>query len=385
VNEDRSARYRRLGRRAAVASTVWTAGVLVCLAATPCSLALRRLAETIAVPLHQALQPTAVVLVYLACLGAINEVGTLPLSFYRSFLLERRYDLSTERFGHWAADQLKGGMLGAGLSSVGFSLLYAAIRFTPEWWWAAAAVGFGVAVVALTGLAPVVLLPVFFTFRPLERADLRERLIALSRRAGVSVTDVFEWQMSDRTKKANAALTGLGRTRRVLVSDTLLAAHSDDEIEVILAHELGHHVHRDLWKGIAVQSVVAALGFYAASRLLSALAPRLGWTGQADVAGLPVLLLSVGLVALVLLPGVTGASRVMERAADRFALGLTGNAAAFATAIERLGAQNLAEERPSRLIRWLFYTHPPVAERVAAARAWHGADAGRSRSGQSRL
>ncbi len=134
-----------------------------------------------------------------------------------------------------------------------------------------------------------------------------------------------------------------------------------------------------------VQAAVAALGFYAASRLLPALAPRLGWTGTADVAGLPVLLLSVGLVALVLLPGVTAASRVMERAADRFALELTGNAAAFAAAMERLGAQNLAEERPSRLIRWLFYTHPPVAERVAAARAWHDADADRCRSGQSRL
>jgi len=157
------------------------------------------------------------------------------------------------------------------------------------------------------------------------------------------------------------------------VSDTLLAGHPDDEIEAILAHELGHQVHHDVWKGIAIQGIVAGLGFLVAGRILSTLAPRLGWTGAADVAGLPVLLLAVGMVALVLLPAVTAASRAMERAADRFAVELTGNAAAFMAAIERLGVQNLAEERPSRPARWLFYTHPPVAERVAAARAWHNA------------
>jgi len=370
VNQDRSARYHKLGRRAAIASTAWSAGLLVCLAATPFSLALRRVAAAAAEPLPAAWQPTAVVLVYLACLGAIHEVGALPFAFYRSFLLERRYGLSTERFRHWVGDHAKGTGLGALLSAAGFSLVYAAIRLTPDWWWLAAAAGFGALVVALTGVAPVLLLPIFFTFRPLARADLRERLVDLSRRAGVPVAGVCEWQVSDRTKKANAALAGLGKTRRILLSDTLLAGHPDEEIEVILAHELGHQVHRDVWKGIAIQAVVAGVGFYVASRALPVLAPRLGWEGPADAAGLPVLLLSVGLTALALLPAVTAASRAMERAADRFAFELTGNAPAFAAAIERLGAQNLAEERPSRLARWLFYTHPPVGERVAAARAW---------------
>ena len=373
MNEDRSARYHKLGRRADIASTAWSAGLLVCLAATPLSLALRRVAAAAAAPLHATLQPFAVVLVCLACLGVVHEVGALPIAFYRSFLLERRYGLSTERIGHWIRDHAKGAGLGALLSGAGVSLLYAALRLTPEWWWVAAAAGFGVVVVALTSLAPVLLLPLFFTFRPLARADLKERLIVLSRHAGVAVADVCEWQVSDRTKKANAALTGIGRTRRILVSDTLLAGHPDDEIEVILAHELGHQVHHDVWKGIAIQVIVTGLGFFAASRTLPALAPRLGWEGPADAAGLPVLLLSVGVVALALLPAVTAASRAMERAADRFAFRLTGNAPAFAAAIERLGTQNLAEERPSRSARWLFYTHPPVAERAAAARAWQNA------------
>jgi len=188
--------------------------------------------------------------------------------------------------------------------------------------------------------------------------------------AGVAVTDACEWQVSDKTRKANAALAGLGRTSRVLISDTLLASHPDEEIELILAHELGHQVRHDLWRGIAVQTLVMALGLFVASRVMGALAPGLGWFGVADVAGLPVLLLAVGLLSLVLLPVVNALSRSMERAADRFAVELTGNAVAFATAMQRLGVQNLAEERPSRLARWLFYTHPPVAERIAAARRW---------------
>jgi STE24 endopeptidase len=385
VNEDRSARYHKLGRRAAIASTAWSAGLLVGLAATPFSLGLRRLAEAAAEPLHPAFQPTAVVLVYLACLGAIHEAGALPFAFYRSFLLERRYGLSTERLSHWVSDHAKGAGLGAVLSAAGFSLLYAAIRLMPDGWWVAATGGFAAVVVALTSLAPVLLLPLFFTFRPLARAELRERLIGLSQRAGVPVADVCEWQVSDRTKKANAALTGLGRTRRILVSDTLTAGYPDDEVEVILAHELGHQVHHDAWKGIAIQVIVAGLGFLAASRALPALAGRLGWEGPADVAGLPVLLLAVGLVAIALLPAVAASSRAMERAADRFAFELTGNATAFAAAIERLGVQNLAEERPSRLARWMFYTHPPIAERAAAARAWHETHAPQRNSSQTRL
>ncbi len=128
-------------------------------------------------------------------------------------------------------------------------------------------------------------------------------------------------------------------------------------------------MRRDIWRGMALHTIVTALGLLVASRVLAALASPLGWRGVDDVAGLPVLLLAIGAVATALRPLSNAFSRRMERAADRFAIDLTGNPEAFASAIERLGAQNLTEERPSRLARWFFYTHPPVAERVAAARA----------------
>ena len=302
-------------------------------------------------------------------MGAAHQVGKLPLDFFHSFVLEHRYGLSTERFRHWAVDRLKAAALGVVFTFAAAACLYLAIWQWPDWWWAAVAAGYAVVVVALTGLAPVVLLPIFFTFRPLEKPDLRSRLIDLSRRAGVAVSDASEWRVSDRTKKANAALTGLGRTRRIIVSDTLLSRYSDDEIEGILAHELGHLVRHDIWRGMALHALVASLGLLAASRMLSALASPLGWKGVGDVAGLPVLLLSAGAVSLALQPLANASSRRMERAADRFAIDLTRNPEAFASAMERLGTQNLTEERPPRLARWFFYTHPPVAERVAAARS----------------
>ncbi len=373
MNEDRAARYHRLGRRAAIVSTVWSAGLLLALTVPPVSLRLRAVAEAAVGLVPAPLRPTATVLAFVTLLGAAHEVGALPIDFFHSFVLEHRYGLSTERLRHWALDRLKAAGLGVLLTFAAAACLYLAIWHFPGWWWAVVAAGYAVVVVVLTGLAPVVLLPIFFTFRPLGRPELRDRLIALSRRAGVAVSDACEWRVSDRTKKANAALTGLGRTRRIIVSDTLLSRHSDDEVEGILAHELGHLVRHDVWRGMAWHTLITALGLLVASRALAALVAPLGWSGAGDVAGLPALLLVIGAVSTALRPLSNAFSRRMERAADRFAIELTGNPEAFASAIERLGTQNLTEERPPLLARWFFYTHPPVAERIAAARTRGGA------------
>jgi STE24 endopeptidase len=187
--------------------------------------------------------------------------------------------------------------------------------------------------------------------------------------------------LSDRTRKANAALTGIGRTRRILVSDTLLADHSDEEIEVILAHELAHHVYRDIWKGIAFEVGLIVLGFYFADRVLMVFAGSFGLTGKSDIAALPLLLLAAGAVSLGVVPVANAVSRSHERRADRYALEMTGNVHAFVTAMKRLGATNLAEARPSRLVEVLFYTHPPIDDRIAAAHDWARTAAKEPRAG----
>jgi len=360
MNEDRASRYQRLKRHASVVSVCWTLALLVALLFSGGSVAIRRIAGS---------GPFAI-LSYVAILLLLNEAGSLPLSFYSGFVLERRYGLSQESLGRWLIDQIKSFAIGLVLATVAGAVVYTFIRTSPEHWWLPAGAAFALLIVGLTNLAPVVLLPLFYRVKPLERAALHARLLALADRAGAKVLGAYEWGLSEKTRKANAALAGIGATRRILVSDTMLAEYSDDEIEVVLAHELAHHVHGDIWKGIVLECGLILAGFYFAARLLAAFAPTFGLEGVADLAGLPLLVLAASAVSLVMLPVAHGMSRAFERSADRFALRLTRNPAAFISAMRRLAAQNLAEEHPSKIVQLLFYSHPPVRERIASAQAF---------------
>ncbi len=300
----------------------------------------------------------------------ILQVIEFPFALYQGHLLEHRYALSTQSTGRWLADHAKGVLLGLVLAVAGTSVVFFSLRHWPDHWWWISAMVFAAAMIGLAQLAPVVLLPMFYKFKPLDRPSLVTRLLALATRARTDIVGVFEWVLSDHTRKANAALAGLGRTRRILLSDTLLADYSDDEIEVILAHELAHHVHRDLWRGIAAQAAALFAGLFVADLVLRAAAERLGLRGLSDPAALPVLLLIAGVWSLMMMPLANALSRAQERAADRYALTTTGNVGAFVTAMKRLSQQNLAEEYPSPLVRWLFYSHPPIRERIDAARAF---------------
>jgi STE24 endopeptidase len=281
--------------------------------------------------------------------------------------------LSTQPTASWWRDHIKAIGIGLVFAAVGALIVGWTIRWSPEYWWIAAALVFSGVTILLAQLAPVLLLPIFYEFKPLDRPALRDRLLALANRAGAQVLGVFEWRLADRTRKAKAALTGLGRTRRILLSDTLLAGHSDEEIEVILAHELAHHVHRDIWTGIAVEMALMTLGFYLSDRVLTWAVGSFGITAKSDPAALPILVLAGGAASLVILPFANALSRAHERRADRYALEMTKNAPAFMTAMKRLGAQNLAEERPSRVVELLFYSHPPINARIDAAARWQAA------------
>jgi STE24 endopeptidase len=365
LNEDKSSRFHRLKRRAAVASVLLTIALFGGLLAAGMSVALRDRAGAVAD--GSPLSPPTIA-VYAFLLACLNEAIAFPIAFYRSFLLERRYGLSCEPIRTWLMDHGKASALGVVLGIAGAEVVYLTIRVWPRGWWFASAIAFTGVVLLLTRLTPTVLLPLFYRFEPLGREVLRARLLALSSRAGVPVLGVYEWGMGAKTRRANAALVGAGATRRILVSDTLLAEYTDDEIEVILAHELAHHVHRDIPKAIAVEFVLLLAGFGVSALALDRWWRPLGLTAPADVAGLPLLLLAGGCVVLACTPAVNALSRINERSADRFALGLTGQPEAFISAMRRLGTQNLAEQRPSRLALWLFHTHPPIEERIEAAR-----------------
>jgi STE24 endopeptidase len=363
MNEDKATRYHRLGRRAGILSTLCTCLILVGFLLFGASAGLRDWASGLA-----GRSAMLAVSLYILVLALLVDVATLPFGFYRGFLLERRYGLSTETPRHWLRDHAKAVLIGLLFAEAGGTFVYFTLHTWPVSWWVIAGIGYSLVTVVLVNLAPVVLLPLFFRFKPLQKETLRDRLTALASKAGTRIMGVYEWTLSDRTRKANAALAGLGNTRRILVSDTLLAEYSDDEIEVILAHELAHHVHRDIWTSVCFDIALTFGGLFAAHHLLQRAVPWFGFHGIGDPAGIPVLLLAAGTIGLCLKPLLNAISRSHERRADTYALEMTKNPSAFMTAMKRLGQQNLAEDNPSKLVQAFFYTHPPMKERLNAAR-----------------
>jgi STE24 endopeptidase len=356
-----AARYHRLQLALAVAELAVSAGYLLAVLLTGSAHALARAAA--AAPGGAWGQLAAVA----AALGAAHGVLIFPLAWARGWWLPRRYGLLHQRLAAWLADRAKAALLAGALGLAAVEIVYALLRAT-AWWWLAAAAVFVVAEAALAFVLPVWIVPLFYRLRPLEDAALRERLLALARRMGVGAVDVSVADQSRRGRTANAAVVGWGRTRRIILFDTLLAGFTADEIESVLAHELGHHAHGDVRRGLAVQGTLTVVTFGLADRLLRAGAGALGLAGPADPAGMPALALILLVLGLATLPLGNGFSRRIEREADDFALAATGNPAAFISAMERLGDLNLAERHPGRLKELVLYSHPALDRRIARAR-----------------
>ena len=292
----------------------------------------------------------------------------LPFTWLSSWVLPRRYGLLHQRLSGWLGDRAKGAALGAVIGLTGVEVIYALLRATPWWWLATAGIVF-VFSIAMTAVVPTWILPLFFRLTPLADATLRARLLALAERAGVHAIGVWIADQSRKSRTANAAVVGLGRTRRIVLYDTLASAFRVEEVEAVLAHELGHHVHGDMLRGLVVQGVIGIVTFWVADHTLRAGVGRLGFAGVADPAGLPWLMLVLAMLGLAVTPVVNAFSRYIERQADDFALALTRNPDGFIGAMERLAMLNLAERRPNRLKEALLFSHPALDRRIARARA----------------
>ncbi len=294
---------------------------------------------------------------------------TLPLSYYRGYVLPHRFDLSTQQLTGWLMDQLKAVGVSAALGAPLLIGLFALIRAAPDAWWLWAALLYTLVTAVLAALAPVLLLPIFFEFTevPEEHQPLRERLVALAEAAGTKIEGIFQIDMSRRTKAANAALTGLGRTRRILLGDTLLESFEPDEIESVLAHELAHHVHGDIPLSLATQGALNFGAFFLVAVGVDRALGPLQLNSASDPAALPLIALLLGTFALVTMPLTNAYSRWRERLADEYALNLTRKPEAFITAMSRLANQNLAEADPERWVVLLLSSHPPLRERISLA------------------
>ena len=303
--------------------------------------------------------------------GGIYYLITLPISYYSGFVLPHRFDLSTQSNRGWVVDQLKGLILALLLGGFLLEIIYLLLRVAPHTWWLWAALILLIFNVILANLAPVILFPIFFKFIPLgeEHKELVDRLMRLADRAGTFVKGVYQFDMSRRTKAANAGLTGLGNTRRIILGDTLIAEFTPDEIETVLGHELGHHVHKDILLGILVESVITLVGLFFANMIMNWGTLKLGFSGPSDVAAMPLLILVMGAYGLVTMPLGNAYSRWRERLADTYAVEITGNGIAYASALTRLANQNLAEADPEPWVEFLLYSHPALSKRIAFARS----------------
>jgi STE24 endopeptidase len=302
-----------------------------------------------------------------AVLGVTLELLTLPLDYYSGFVLEHQYHLSNQTFASWLWKRIKGYALGGTLGLLLIYGLYWVLWVAGEWWWLCATAGWLVVTLVLGRLLPVVILPIFYKVTPLEDASLIDRLRKLTVGTNLTIEGVYELHLSEETKKANAALAGLGNARRVLLGDTLLKQFTPEEIEVVFAHEVGHHVHRHLIKLIALSVVLSLAGFGLAHLVLSNVTLWLGYAGFDDPCALPLLLLVLTLFGLSLSPLQNALSRFFERQCDRYALERTQNKAAYRSAFIKLAKINKSDPDPHPLVALLFYDHPPIRERLAMA------------------
>jgi STE24 endopeptidase len=318
------------------------------------------------------MNPWILVPAFLFIFGGIYFVLDLPLSYYSGYILPHRFDQSTQTLKYWIVDQVKGMLVGAPIGLIMIELLYLALRVSGGLWWLWAVGGLLVFNVLLSNLAPVLIMPIFNKFVPLgeEHKELAERLLKLAERAHTRVRGVYKFDMSRRTKSANAALTGIGNTRRIVLGDTLINEFTPDEIETVLAHELGHQVHRDILLLITFGTISTLIGFYLASLAMSWAVSFFGFTGVSDVAAFPALGLTLGIYGLLTSPIDNAVSRWRERLADEYALQATDKNEAFASAFVRLANQNLGEVNPEKWVVFMFYSHPPLAERIAMAKNW---------------
>lgn len=296
----------------------------------------------------------------------LHILVSLPLSFYSGYIVEHQFKLSNQSPRRWLRNWSLGNVLAVVLGAVLNVGLFWIIWHTGSYWWLIAAAAFFVVSVALGQLAPVLFVPLFYKVEPLENAELLDRMKRLADGTGLTIEGVYRLGMSADSSKANAMLAGLGRTRRVLMGDTLLDKFSPDEIEVIFAHEIGHHVHRHIQKMIATGVVTSCAGFWILDRVLVWWA-NIPTAADAPTSALPLVMFTLTTFMLLLAPLQNAISRHYERQCDRYALQRTKMPAAYRSAFLKLARLNKADMEPNPIEVILLHSHPPIAKRLAMA------------------
>jgi STE24 endopeptidase len=314
-----------------------------------------------------------VVAFYTLLFLVIVFIVDFPSSYY-GFSLEHKFELSNQTFFQWFGEQLLGLLVIGIIALIAVEGIYLALKKAPRTWWIYVSVVFIGFTIVLVNLAPILIMPLFNVYTPLPEGELRDRLVNLSHKANVEVEDIFTMDMSKQTKKANAMFTGLGNTKRIVLGDNMVDEFTTDEIEVVIAHEMGHNLKHHIWQGIAFSAILTGIGFLiihlTGPGIITRFRKRLRIENMADVASLPLILLIFTLFGIITMPVFPAFSRHMERQADKFALDMSHNTEAFVSTMEKLAYMNLSDPNPSPIIEFLLYDHPPISKRIRFAQEY---------------
>jgi STE24 endopeptidase len=310
--------------------------------------------------------PYVALLSLAAMVGLVRLLVLLPLRYYSGFTVEHRYHLSNQTFTRWLLENVKGVLVGLPIVAGLLVFLYYCLNTFGTDWWLPVAIGVTFVSVVLARIGPVIIMPLFYKFTPLPDGTLKDRIEQLCREAGVKFRGVFSFNMSKNTRKANAGFTGIGKSKRIILGDTLLNGFTEEEVETVFAHELGHYVRRHIVIGIVLGTVSTFAGLYVTAQLYAWLLPVFGFSSLTDLAAVPLLGLCLAVYGLVTSPLGAMISRKHERDADAYAVRMTGNKTAFISALRTLEAMNLADPDPHPVVEFLFYSHPAIGKRVRA-------------------
>ena len=327
-------------------------------------LGLTSLAESVALSLSS--NPYGAFLIFAGFLAVSEMIIGFPFSYYSGFYLEHKFKLSNTTFQKWVWEGTKGILVGIPIAMPVILVFYYCLRSFGSFWWLPVGSVLFLFSVILARLAPILIFPLFYKFKPIEDSSVKTRILDLCSRVGVKVEGIFVFDMSKNTKKANAAFTGIGKSKRIILGDTLVANFTDDEIESVFAHELGHYKLRHIWLMMLVGTMNSFLGLYLTAQLYDLSLPWFGFARVDQLAALPLLTIWLGIYSLVTAPLNNMLSRANERAADRYAIRVTQNKEAFINAMRKLAKINLADVAPHPLVEFFFYSHPSIDKRIQA-------------------
>jgi STE24 endopeptidase len=303
---------------------------------------------------------------FLFVIGIVGSVISFPISYYSGFYLEHKYNLSNQTFWKWILEGLKGLLLSLVIGIPILLIFYFMLNYFGTNWWLPFAIIMFLISVVLSQIFPILIFPIFYKVTPIEDELLKSKITTLGERAGLKVENVYKFNMSKNTKKANAAFTGLGKTKRIILGDTLLDKYSIEEIESVIAHELGHYKKKHIIKNIIIGTASSFLTLFIIAMLYQNSLSWFGFESITQVSALPLLALWSMLVGIVQTPLGNLLSRKYEYEADVYAVIETKNPFAFKKTLEKLTDQNLGDKEPHPFVEWFFYSHPSIKNRIDA-------------------